>query len=107
MCRDQAYLEQSLAPLYVLLTIAISLTEGYNISMEGRRLAHVGLPEAAGIIPRAVFDIFAAIKKRRVELGSKAPPVSIYCSFVQIYNEQVCGESFVKCALGIGREFHL
>jgi len=50
---------------------------------------HKGLPAAAGVIPRAVVDIFTELKRRRAEPGGKSLAISIYCSFVQIYNEQV------------------
>ena len=44
------------------------------------------LPEDAGIIPRAVHDIFAAMHRRQ---AAGLPEVAVYCSFVQIYNEHV------------------
>lgn len=40
---------------------------------------------SAGIIPRAIKDIFAAVVQRETSQQSMA----VYCSFVQIYNEQI------------------
>lgn len=54
---------------------------GYSIE-RGRRGE---MPQTAGVIPRAVADIFAWIHKPRKSTAA----ISVYCSFVQIYNEQV------------------
>ena len=43
------------------------------------------LSETAGIIPRAIADVFMAVRRREAK-GNK---ITVYCSFVQIYNEQV------------------
>lgn len=57
---------------------------GYAAARPGR--ATPQLPEGAGIIPRAIADIFTMARRRE---AAQLPPVAIYCSFVQIYNEQV------------------
>ncbi len=44
------------------------------------------LPDGAGIISRAIADIFTTVRRRE---AAQLPPIAIYCSFVQIYNEQV------------------
>lgn len=59
-------------------------TTGYATTRPGR--ATPQLPEGAGIIPRAIADIFTTVRRRE---AAQLPPVAIYCSFVQIYNEQV------------------
>jgi hypothetical protein len=49
-------------------------------------LAKAGrLPEVVGIIPRAIRDVFTAVRGRPPGDGQ----VTVFCSFVQIYNEQV------------------
>ncbi len=61
---------------------------GKTYSMFGTGVGPTGgqLPETAGVIPRAVHDLFAAIKAS----SSSAPStIAVYCSFVQIYNEQL------------------
>jgi len=51
------------------------------------------LPEGAGVIPRAMHDLFVAIQAQQREPSSAASDPStkttVYCSFVQIYNEQL------------------
>jgi hypothetical protein len=58
---------------------------GYAAARPGR--ATPQLPDGAGIIPRAIADIFTTVHRRE---AAQLAPVAIYCSFVQIYNEQVC-----------------
>lgn len=62
-----------------------NLPSGYTAELfkKGGRL-----PESVGIIPRAIADLFASIRKRGAD---EAEAVTVYCSFVQIYNEQVGG----------------
>lgn len=60
------------------------------------------LPDGAGIIPRAIADIFTMARRRE---AAQLPPVAIYCSFVQIYNEQVCW--FVHLVVHVILTYHL
>jgi hypothetical protein len=53
---------------------------GYNTG-HGKRGR---LPEPAGVIPRAIADVFTGIRRKEGQAD-----VTVYCSFVQIYNEQV------------------
>ena len=50
------------------------------------------LPEKVGVIPRAIADVFMAIRRRE----AKGKKVTVYCSFVQIYNEQVWGDTHLR-----------
>lgn len=51
------------------------------------------LPEGAGVIPRAVHDLFVAIQAQQRQQSSSSSDsrtkTTVYCSFVQIYNEQL------------------
>lgn len=50
------------------------------------------LPEGAGVIPRAMHDLFVAIHAQQQQPSATSDPgtkVTVYCSFVQIYNEQL------------------
>lgn len=47
---------------------------------------------SAGIIPRAIKDIFASVVQKEASAssgGDGVQAVMVYCSFVQIYNEQI------------------
>lgn len=52
---------------------------------------HAGkLPEGAGVIPRAMHDLFVALEAQQPCATSESSTKTIvYCSFVQIYNEQL------------------
>ncbi|KAJ0407428.1 hypothetical protein P43SY_004969 [Pythium insidiosum] len=43
----------------------------------------------AGIIPRAVKEIFEGVVQLAAQASTGASPPLVYCSFVQIYNEQI------------------
>jgi len=51
------------------------------------------LPEGSGVIPRAMHDLFVAIQAQQRGQSSttsdSSTKTTVYCSFVQIYNEQL------------------
>lgn len=56
---------------------------GYHLDEAYQRVSASShdLPQQAGIIPRAIFEIFNALRR------GLNKEYSVYCSFVQIYNE--------------------
>ena len=47
------------------------------------------MAETAGVIPRAISEIFSGIRKKNLSEST-----IVYCSFVQIYKEQVIRHAF-------------
>ena len=45
-------------------------------------IANINQAEDRGIIPRAISDLFQKIRNENIA-------VSVYCSFIQIYNEKL------------------
>ena len=63
--------------------------EGYEYLQKGKQGQFIPQIDSAeeenlGIIPRMINDVFAQKQKK-----SKGRHISIYCSFLQIYNERV------------------
>lgn len=71
--------------------ITSSVISGFNGSIfmygqttSGKTFTMLGSPENPGILPCAIRDIFAFIKKDQSIIDSK-----VYCSYIEIYNESV------------------
>ena len=54
---------------------------------EGDAAADLGSEQMTGITQRGVMELFEQIEKTREE--EKTKHISVFCSFLQIYNEKV------------------
>jgi Kinesin motor domain len=76
-------------PLYIMLSFSCKTYSMYGASSENDRLVAAGAMSGggegtqAGVIPRAIAGIFEL--SRSIEVLS----LSVHCSFLQIYNEQL------------------
>lgn len=71
---------------------------GPNIGIDSRAQGLGSQPENAGLIPRAIYEIFELAKRK------DTIQLSVYCSFVQIYNENLYDmlrDSSMGCPLTI------